>query len=358
VCDDSFDDADARVACKNLGFGYVGRTLGNRYGAGRGQIWLDDVECVGYETDLSFCRHNGWGVHNCGHQEDVSIFCNDSTVVVYNGTRARLAGSHLHTEGRLEVYHDGVWGTVCDDGFSANDARVACRSLGFADAGWSLDNRYGPGVGRIWLDDVSCDGSESFIGNCRHQGWGHNNCMHSEDVSIACNEATDGGVRLIGSQFEGRLEVFHEGVWGTVCNDAFDDTDAKVVCKSLGYGNVGRTLHKQFGEGTGRIWLDGVQCTGSEVSIVDCKHKDWGVHDCFHYEDVSISCISTDLKSSGVNEASIAVPIVVGVIIIVAIGIIIVRRRRRAALSESQSGILGFNEPTLEVADDDMLLNA
>jgi len=42
----------------------------------------------------------------------------------------RLAGSGLPYEGRLEVYYNGQWGTVCDDGFDDNDATVACKSLG------------------------------------------------------------------------------------------------------------------------------------------------------------------------------------------------------------------------------------
>jgi len=50
-------------------------TLGNQYGRGSGTIWLDEVECVGYEASIGECRHNAWGVHNCGHGEDVSISC-------------------------------------------------------------------------------------------------------------------------------------------------------------------------------------------------------------------------------------------------------------------------------------------
>jgi len=53
---------------------------------------------------------------------------------------------------------------------------------------------------------------------------------------------------------------------------------------------VGRTLHKQYGSSYSRIWLDGVQCVGTEKTIGECKHKDWGVHDCISGEDVSISC--------------------------------------------------------------------
>jgi len=50
-------------------------TLGNQYGRGTGRIWLDDVECVGFEVSIGHCTHNGWGMHNCGHREDVSISC-------------------------------------------------------------------------------------------------------------------------------------------------------------------------------------------------------------------------------------------------------------------------------------------
>ena len=50
-------------------------SAGNRYGSGTGQIWLDDLTCTGSETSLADCGHNGWGSHNCGHHEDVSISC-------------------------------------------------------------------------------------------------------------------------------------------------------------------------------------------------------------------------------------------------------------------------------------------
>ena len=56
--------------------------------------------------------------------------------------------------------------------------------------GETLGNTYGSGTGRIWLDNVNCNGSEAFIGNCPHNGWDSHNCDHDEDVSIRCRNIT------------------------------------------------------------------------------------------------------------------------------------------------------------------------
>ena len=109
----------------------------------------------------------------------------------------------------------------------------------------------------------------------------------------SCKSPGTLGVRLVGgsSPNEGRVEVYYNGTWGTVCDDSWSRTDASVVCRMLGYsGAVSAPGSAHFGEGTGRIWLDEVGCSGSENSLFDCNHPTWGDHDCSHSEDAGVVC--------------------------------------------------------------------
>ncbi|KAF1566701.1 Deleted in malignant brain tumors 1 protein, partial [Eudyptes schlegeli] len=168
--------------------------------------------------------------------------------------------------GRVEVQHGGHWGTVCDDDWGLPDAAVVCRQLGCGAAlaappgAW-----FGEGSGPIWLNGLRCRGTEERLALCRHRGWRPHVCAHEEDASAVCSghararcaqvppthgsqgpvlaltpASLPGGatVRLVGAagRCAGRLEIFHAGHWGTVCDDLWGLPDAEVVCRQLGCG--------------------------------------------------------------------------------------------------------------------------
>ena len=202
----------------------------------------------------------------------------------------RLRGGTV-SAGRVEVFYDGQWGTVCDDDWDINDANVVCRQLDLsqsATCAWS-NAYYGQGSGPIWIDDAACSGSESHIYDCRHRGWGNNNCIHNEDASVQCSA----NIRLVdGGAYYGRVEVYHNSQWGTVCDDYWDINDAHVVCRQLGFPSASSArCCARYGQGSGTIWMDDVQCSGTEASLFYCTHAGWGRNCCCsHGEDASVVC--------------------------------------------------------------------
>ena len=113
---------------------------------------------------------------------------NKNLPLTYALATLRLIGGSGPGEGRVEIYYRGTWGTVCDDNWDKNDARVVCRQLGYSSVVSAPHSaRFGQGSGKIWLDNVQCQGNESSIVNCRHSPWGVHNCEHREDASVICS---------------------------------------------------------------------------------------------------------------------------------------------------------------------------
>ena len=96
----------------------------------------------------------------------------------------------------MEVYHDGEWGTICDDFFWRKDAKVACKQMGYTGAEAVLTDVAVAPDRRFWLDDVNCTGSEMKLTECFYNNgrvdpqWGFANCIPSEQVGVRCTAST------------------------------------------------------------------------------------------------------------------------------------------------------------------------
>ncbi|XP_060636604.2 uncharacterized protein [Anolis sagrei] len=390
VCDDDWDMRDAAVVCRELDCGEaLSAPHGAWFGEGPGPIWLNEVRCAGTEWNLHSCHHLGFRKHVCTHEEDASVICSEQRFPPFTsfpphttfkrgkmdvGTTARpvvsptpaqgapalrLVGGRSHCSGRVEVFHEGQWGTVCDDMWDLLDVAVVCRELDCGEALAAPGGAFfGEGSSVIWLDDVQCQGEEPALIQCHTSSWGTNNCRHSEDAGAVCsgemplamveehvamltrtltpqrfrtvaprriprptrpsrtreepvaNEVSHAEKRLkeslaervLGGQWQvrlvggpgscaGRVEVLYKDHWGTVCDDGWDLVDAAVVCRELGCGApLLSPGNARYGPGSGPIWLDDVNCTGSEFTLRRCRSQPWGKHNCNHHEDASVIC--------------------------------------------------------------------
>ncbi|KAL8206403.1 UNVERIFIED_CONTAM: Lysyl oxidase 3B [Gekko kuhli] len=188
----------------------------------------------------------------------------------------RLAGyPRKHNEGRIEVFYNQEWGTICDDDFTLANAHVLCRHLGFVAAtGWTHSAKYGKGSGRIWLDNLSCSGSEKSVVDCRSRGWGNSDCSHEEDAGVICKDERIAGfvdsnvieteqnqveelrLRPVVSHAkrplpvtEGIVEVRHKNSWAQICDENWSSQNSRVVCGMLGFPaekKVNRNFYRRF----------------------------------------------------------------------------------------------------------------
>ncbi|XP_071609116.1 lysyl oxidase homolog 3 isoform X9 [Heliangelus exortis] len=188
----------------------------------------------------------------------------------------RLAGyPRKHNEGRVEVFYNDEWGTICDDDFMLANAHVLCRHLGFVAAtGWAHSAKYGKGIGRIWLDNVNCAGGEKSIGDCKHRGWGNSDCSHEEDAGVICKDERIPGfkdsnvieteqshveeVRLrpvvSGARrqlpvTEGIVEVRYKDGWAQICDEGWNSQNSRVICGMMGFPaekKVNRNFYKRL----------------------------------------------------------------------------------------------------------------
>jgi len=92
---------------------------------------------------------------------------------------------------RLETLYNGVWGSVCGEGWGKRNTRTICKAFGFPGAGvvkkHFMSGLYNTGSkGHVWLANVQCKGKEGDIADCKHKGFGKHKCGHYEEVGLCC----------------------------------------------------------------------------------------------------------------------------------------------------------------------------
>ncbi|XP_062373475.1 antigen WC1.1-like [Sardina pilchardus] len=314
------------------------------FGEGAGQVWSEEIQCGGSETQIQLCPTSPMN-HNCSHDRDQGLVCSGYT-------DARLANGSDSCSGRVEIKYLREWGTVCDASWDMRASSVLCHQLQCGSAvavvgaewfGSSLSQYNGTVrlsgerrcegavevyVSQRWrrvlldswsqsvvsvvcrqlacgsavrfsgstdtegdgcVSGIHCSGRESHLGNCSSPQIP--NCTSSQQVTVVCS-----GPRLVrltgfGGDCAGRLEVLHNGSWGTVCDDSWDMQDAQVVCRQLQCGTaLSAEVPASIPPGDLPIWLSEVNCTGDETSLWECPPAEWGRHDCSHKEDVRVMC--------------------------------------------------------------------
>ncbi|XP_078061961.1 scavenger receptor cysteine-rich type 1 protein M130-like, partial [Mustelus asterias] len=194
--------------------------------------------------------------------------------------------------GRVQIFHNTSWGTICSDFWDLQDANVVCRQLNCGPASRATAGTvYRPGEGPIWLSHVRCDGTESDLDQCPASPWGVHNCQHQDDAGVECSGGVPPSLKGGADSCSGKLEVFQNSSWLAVCASNWDPARSGMVCRQLQcgaaiLGNVSITA-------TVEDVLNGsieVVCTEPVPTRAECRMNQTNGSDCADVQIVQVTC--------------------------------------------------------------------
>ncbi|XP_033729138.1 scavenger receptor cysteine-rich type 1 protein M160-like [Pecten maximus] len=306
VCEYGWNYNDANVACRMLGY-TNGTITSQRYTLDSvwyewfgnetdpGLIWMGNVQCIGTETSLADCPFDGWGVSNCfNYKQPAYVFCyNEDT----SPMEVRIVNGKSDGYGHIEVHYSSIWGGVPYDGFYGNEAEVVCRTLGY---------RHGISYGGSeikystiprWMKR-RCTGTETNFADCPIDG----RDQISYDLGIAtalCYNNTQGlneqeSLHLVDVDVRssGAVEVVYGDQRVTVCGRNWGDTEAKIVCRMLGFRNgTAKYFQRYQWESPEDLTLKiRINCSGTESSIYECTFSNVSSYCDYRFGRGGVSC--------------------------------------------------------------------
>ncbi|XP_033617118.1 putative DMBT1-like protein [Fukomys damarensis] len=278
------DLAEATVVCCQLQCGQaVAASSGAHSGTGSRKILLDGVQCVGSESHLGQCMHGSQAGHKCRHLEDAGVICAGDGLA---------AAPHTPQSPRLPFTSTAA-GHVSSTTFPFSETaalKLMLRPEGRGRGCLAVTKKV---VLFFVLTLFPADGGNLFTSSV----WpaAPQTILTPTDAESSTSQPEGGWVPvwLVGTdeRCAGRVELFCQEVWGTVCDDLWDFPQANVICRQLGCGwAISAPVEAHFGEGSGKILLDNVHCRGTEQRLEESTHVGWFSHNCGHGEDASVIC--------------------------------------------------------------------
>ncbi|KAM5126280.1 scavenger receptor cysteine-rich domain-containing group B protein-like [Mantella aurantiaca] len=284
----NFDLREGAVVCREMGCGPLVK------------MWevfsppdtktVERSRCYGSESRFSECRIGLWKTQT--HLPDVhaAVECSETAI-----SKVSVAGQSGQCSGKVKIFSNDMWSTVCAMEWSAAEEAVLCRQLGCGPVQEvdvkSVELNRGPTL-LTHFRNVHCAGSEKHLSQCSAVISRGFRC-HAGEALVSCSQTGVSEVKLVGGPHpcSGRVEVWYKRRWGTVCDQHWDLHDAEVVCRQVGCGAAVQAPGGAFfGAGSGDVWLEKVFCNGTESALSHCGATMSRKNLCVHSQDASVIC--------------------------------------------------------------------
>ncbi|XP_065188459.1 uncharacterized protein LOC135819222 [Sycon ciliatum] len=257
--------------------------------------YTSNLYCNGSEQRLMDCsssritsNYRSFEYNRCGYSERPA-----AAIVCEHGVR--LVNDQSVAQGHVDVQYNGVWGSVCDSGYSGHSWNPVCRDLGFHGVYRAGSHPITFGE-KIVSSGANCTGTESSITECHLNLDFPKTCPGNTALSVSC-----GLVRLmdpgrssssLSRPSRGRVEIFDGESWGTVCGDSVwkQQVTADIVCRQMGYLKAQRFGERRFSAGAGAVLMRLRHCPSSARSIFDCEFDTGPRHAGCSNSDAFVEC--------------------------------------------------------------------